>query len=78
VKNIRIVSYRGKYSLRWAYLDEDGELDHLSLDCVDVVGKSSKEFIELLGLIANAGKLPIVSVNSGNKGLYFKFDLEEA
>lgn len=77
MKNIRVVSYRGKYSLRWAYLDEDGELDSLSLDCVDVVGKSSKDFIDLLALIANARKLPIIAVNSSNKGMYFKFDLEE-
>ena len=77
MKTIRMVAYRGKYSLRWAYLDAEGEVKNLSLDTVDVVGKNSSEFIYLLTLIAEARKQPIINVNSANKSLYFKFDLEE-
>ena len=77
MKTIRMVAYRGKYSLRWAYLDADGEVKNLSLDTVDVVGKDSSEFVYLLTLIAEARKQPIIQVNSGNRAMYFKFDLEE-
>ena len=76
MKRIRIVSYRGKTTLRWEYLDPDGELQNISLDSVDLVAKTPQEFLVLLDEIAEARKLPVISVNAANRSIYFKVDLE--
>ena len=77
MKQIRIVSRRGKYSLRSVVVDEDGEVLRIVSDDVDVFSKDLTAFKKILDAITEARKLPIIVLCAANIHLYGGCDMFE-
>lgn len=71
-RELRQVSYKGRYRLMWAQVDADGDIVRLlKNEDVDASFRSLDELRALIALVEGAKGKSIITVNSGNERMYF-------
>lgn len=67
---LRVISYRGRYTLFWCSVDADGEIIKVhSGEDVDTSFRSMDELKDVLALIAEARAMPVFVITASTKSL---------
>ena len=72
-RSLRIVSYLGRYTVKWVVEDSDGDVDYiLRDDGIDFKERNLNDLKRLIKKVGLAIDKPVIIVNSANKDIYFK------